>query len=245
MENIIENSKTLRGKCSKRYALILEEWGKWFRDVRKSFKRDITEYDTLEEAKEYAEFLDLALENIKRPDEFKTIGKFRSGSKSARKYYNITDTYYKWINGERVEVNETEVYENDRYWWGYVIVDFEEEKFIQFGGIGLRNYSIQDMKSRKPILMDLIFRKPGEIPEGYKWDEGEYEGWLQFRWGDGKNAIGYVEPKKQKEKEEDEPFYYPGRDEIENYLVGDELQDKFDDMEDKERSKRLMDRYGW
>ena len=244
MENIIENSKTLRGKCSKRYALILEEWGKWFRDVRKSFTRDITEYDTLEEAKEYAEFLDLALENIKRPDEFKTIGKFRSGSKSARKYYNITDTYYKWINGERVEVTETEVYENDRYWWGYVIVDFEEEKFIQFGGIGLRNYSIQDMRSRNPILMDLIFRKPGEIPEGYKWDEGEYEGWLQFRWGDGKNAIGYVEPKKQKEKE-DEPFYYPGRDEIENYLVGDELQDKFDNMEDKERSKRLMDRYGW
>ena len=95
MENIIENSKTLRGKCSKRYALILEEWGKWFRDVRKSFKRDITEYDTLEEVREYAEFLDLALENIKRPDEFKTIGKFRSGSKSARKYYNITDIFFK------------------------------------------------------------------------------------------------------------------------------------------------------
>ena len=63
--------------------------------------------------------------------------------------------------------------------------------------------------------------------------KGEYEGWLQFRWGDGKNAIVYVEPKKPKEKG-DEPFYYPERNEIEDYLVGDELQDKFDDMEDKE-----------
>lgn len=241
---MIYNSETLRGKCKKRYALVLDEWGKWFRDVKKSFKRDITEYDTLEEAKEYAEFLDLALENIKRPDEFKTRGKFRAGDRWARKYYNATDTYHKWINGERVEIKEAEVFDTDRYWWGYVIIDFEEEKFVQFGGIGLKDYSIQDMKARKPILMDLIFRKPEEIPEGYSWDEGEYEGWLQFRWGDGKNAIGYVEPKKPKEKGE-EPFYYPGRNEIEDYLVGDELQDKFDDMEDKERSKRLMDRYGW
>ena len=37
--------------------------------------------------------------------------------------------------------------------------------------------------------LDFFFRGPSEIPENYKWDTGEYEGWLQFRWGDGKNAI--------------------------------------------------------
>jgi len=37
--------------------------------------------------------------------------------------------------------------------------------------------------------LDFFFRGPSEIPEDYKWDTGEYEGWLQFRWGDGKNAI--------------------------------------------------------
>ena len=37
--------------------------------------------------------------------------------------------------------------------------------------------------------LDFFFRGPSEIPPDYKWDEGEYEGWLQFRWGDGKNAI--------------------------------------------------------
>lgn len=37
--------------------------------------------------------------------------------------------------------------------------------------------------------LDFFFRGPSEVPEDYKWDTGEYEGWLQFRWGDGKNAI--------------------------------------------------------
>lgn len=37
--------------------------------------------------------------------------------------------------------------------------------------------------------LDFFFRGPGEVPEDYKWDDGEYEGWLQYRWGDGKNAL--------------------------------------------------------
>ncbi len=41
--------------------------------------------------------------------------------------------------------------------------------------------------------LDFFFRGPHEVPEDYKWDTGEYEGWLQFRWGDGKNAITYGE----------------------------------------------------
>lgn len=37
--------------------------------------------------------------------------------------------------------------------------------------------------------LDFFFRGPSEIPPNYEWDEGEFQGWLQFRWGDGKNAI--------------------------------------------------------
>lgn len=37
--------------------------------------------------------------------------------------------------------------------------------------------------------LDFFFRGPNEVPPDYKWDDGEYDGWLQFRWGDGKNAI--------------------------------------------------------
>lgn len=37
--------------------------------------------------------------------------------------------------------------------------------------------------------LDFFFRGPLEVPENYNWDIGEYDGWLQFRWGDGKNKI--------------------------------------------------------
>jgi hypothetical protein len=43
--------------------------------------------------------------------------------------------------------------------------------------------------------LDFFFRGPSEVPEDYKWDEGEYVGWLQFRWGDGLNAIQKDEQK--------------------------------------------------
>ena len=51
-------------------------------------------------------------------------------------------------------------------------------------------------------LLDILFRKPGEIPEDYEWDNGEYEGWLQFRWGNGLNAIEKEDEINLKKKEE-------------------------------------------
>lgn len=51
------------------------------------------------------------------------------------------------------------------------------------------HYDINNRLSK----LDFFFRGPYEVPEDYKWDTGEYEGWLQFRWGDGKNAITYGE----------------------------------------------------
>ena len=43
-------------------------------------------------------------------------------------------------------------------------------------------------------MLDNLFRGEDEIPKGYIFDNGEYEGWLQYRWGDGKNAVNCKEP---------------------------------------------------
>ena len=78
-----------------------------------------------------------------------------------------------------------------------MIGDTEECKIIEWGGFCMLNiHKDGDLRRTK----DYLFRGPDEIPKGYEWDDGEYEGWLQFRWGDGKNTIGYVEPQKSKKK---------------------------------------------
>jgi len=63
-------------------------------------------------------------------------------------------------------------------------------------GLYSKSQVIIDKKTNGNLVKDVLFRKPGEIPADYKWDEGEYEGWLIYRWGDGSNAI------KPKAKEE-------------------------------------------
>ena len=74
--------------------------------------------------------------------------------------------------------------------WGYVILDFEEEKVIKWGHDQLKYYKKDgDIRAVK----DKFFRKYGEVPDNYKWDFGEYDGWLQYRWGNGKNSIEYRE----------------------------------------------------
>jgi hypothetical protein len=83
--------------------------------------------------------------------------------------------------------------------WGWVLGDTESCTVIKWGGIGMYNISKKDNALR---IKDYLFRGKDEIPKNYKWDDGEYEGWLQFRWGDGKNAIDYVEPKKIKHLED-------------------------------------------
>ena len=99
-----------------------------------------------------------------------------------------------------------------------IIVDKKEQKFLQElnSYVGIEDvceyYNVDEKRERnlimydckisknkklKPSLhfedklekMDFFFRGPDEVPKDYKWDEGEYKGWLQFRWGDGKNAI--------------------------------------------------------
>lgn len=73
--------------------------------------------------------------------------------------------------------------------WGYVMLDFKNEKILGWGP----TKRIHDVYKTTNILKlkDTFFRGEDEVPKDYKWKNGEYEGWLQYRWGDGKNAIDY------------------------------------------------------
>jgi len=65
--------------------------------------------------------------------------------------------------------------------------------------------------------------------------------------GDGKNAIGYIEPPKQKKNkiEKNELINAVDNDcPNENYDI-DLIENTFADMIDKEMSKRLRDKSGW
>ena len=109
-------------------------------------------------------------------------------------------------------------YSNGKSWWGYIVLDMQECKAIRTGGYGFncQNHicyntckSINASKETK----DYFFRDLEVCPDEYIWKNGEYDGWLQFKWGDGKNAIGYVEKTKFQLKQE-----RPGHDEwIEEY----------------------------
>ena len=140
-------------------------------------------------------------------------------------------------------------YSDGKSWWGYIVLDMQECKAIRVGGYGFNcpNHICYD--SCKSINgseenRDYFFRDPEVCPDEYEWKTGEYKGWLQFKWGDGKNAIGYVKPPKQKKKK------IEVIEEIEDYEFDEDyeneaLENKFADIIDKETQKRLMDKYGW
>ena len=74
--------------------------------------------------------------------------------------------------------------------WGYAVIDFEKEEVIKWGHDSLK-YADKNTDIRH--VKDIFFRGEDEIPKGYKWDVGEYEGWLQYRWGNGRNAVALGE----------------------------------------------------
>lgn len=152
------------------------------------------------------------------------------------------DTNKEWK--EYVELIE-DIYENtepttDRFGdekkWGYVVLDMKYEKILKWS----KNGEIYNLRKthNKLALKDKFFRKPGEIPENYKWDDGEYSGWLQFRWGDGKNAIDYVEKKTSSKSNE--------FSEINEELMAtfeDDIQDRYNDKLVSEKVRLKMDRW--
>lgn len=96
----------------------------------------------------------------------------------------------------------------DKIKTGYVVLDFQREKILRWGK---SNEILKFSKRCNPLrLKDIFFRKEEEIPANYVWDDGEYEGWLQYRWGDGRNAIDY----KQKSGNKSNPITNENDDDV-------------------------------
>lgn len=158
----------------------------------------------------------------------------------------------------RVKTHNVYDYTNGKSWWGYIVLDFELCQIIRIGGYGFyvgrsipitngtRTYIIDKMRiANTPECRDYFFRDVDKVPDAYEFDTGEYEGWLQYKWGDGKNAIDYVAPPKQKKPKVEEPIEEDTfDDEYDNYEA-DLLEDKFADLLDKKTRKNLMEKYGW
>lgn len=145
-------------------------------------------------------------------------------------------------------------YSDGKSWWGYIVLDMKECKAIRVGGHGFHCQNHICYDTCKSIngskeTRDYFFRDPEVCPDEYKWKNGEYAGWLQFKWGDGTNAIGYVKPPKQKKKTQEELYEEFEAEDYLNELQKDYeaelIENKFADIIDKETQKRLMDRYGW
>ena len=164
---------------NKRYRVELQTWGKnW--DGKEYFKTDITKFDDIKEVEDFVKFIDEIYSDIIRPDVNESY-KYR---KKAPKYCKSNENNY--------------IYDENHFWWGYVVLDYKNEKVIMQGGVGLYDFW-NPMKSL--AILDRYFRKEGEVPKDYVWDINEYEGWLRFRWGDGENAIGKVKARRAKEDE--------------------------------------------
>ena len=208
----------------KKYLVVTNIWGDFRDSFDKCWKHYLDEereyFDTKEEVDEYVNLFEGVCSNIKPP-----------------KFINKNDAIFK---------------RNDERLWGYVIADTERNEVIKWGGHCLRDikqsyngtrYMCHQLtnknndKINKLIIKDYLFRGKDEIPQNYRWDNGEYEGWLQFRWCDGKNSIDYVNtsPKINKNKK---PI---NNIDFDNF--SDEIEDYFARKEEEERIKILADRW--
>ena len=157
-----------------------------YQDGPKSFS--ITPFDTLDEAMEEAKLINIMYSDTPKPQRtyVEKGGKY-SGKKRWSKGYNLD-------------------FSNGAYFWGYAVLDMINNKIIKVvNDIKHFGYIIDNKPSL--TVTDVLFRGEDEIPEDYIWDKrGEYDGWLQFRWGDKKNALDYVEPEKEERPGIDEYF---------------------------------------
>ncbi len=166
-----ENFKGIWNYPKKRYVVLFSSWT----NVIKSKTRN--EFNTLEEAEEECKLINQLYSTTPKPEKkFNKNGKF-VGRWSFEKY--------DWD------------FSNGAYFWGYALLDMKECKFLKIVNEFHNGYCSIKKKPELKIY-DYYFRKENEIPKDYEWDErGEYEGWLQFRWGDGKNSINYKEEHKK------------------------------------------------
>ena len=214
----------------KRYVLITNIWGRqadkylgW--NYKNLFANKLVvdkekwEFDTMEELNNYLEL-------------FKDYCSMFEKAERINKYATTTNGQSQWKFDSA-----------DKRVWGWLIGD-RETMNMTWGGEKLYEYN---NKTDKRILKDILFRGPDEVPEDYKWDDGEYEGWLQFRWGDGKNAIDYIEPEKPKpDKVIEEKFDNDETIYMDDYFddsFAEEVENAYAKIESKELIKKLEDRW--
>lgn len=167
-----------------------------YTDSPKSFS--VTSFDTLEEALEEAKLINIMYSDTPKPEK-KYVE--RGGKYQGKKWYH---------NSYNLD------YSNGAYFWGYMVLDMINKKVIKLvNTIKHCGFTFENKITLADI--DVLFRDEDEIPDDYIWDmRGEYEGWLQFRWGDKKNALDYVKPPKKER---------PGVDEI--WEIYDEATDSY------------------
>lgn len=185
-------------KHSKRFLLRFYTWWYEYPDsgINQFSKRlshdhvSDEEFDTIEELKEAMRLYDDIYKNTPSPifidselvhrktgvpatKKIRTDVEIRGGNSDYYQDYVMSGSHYDFLSGTA-------------RFWGYVTLDFEEEKIL---GVYHDKKDLWVNWKTDLKLMDRLFRKPDEVPEGYEWDDGEYAGWLQFRWGNGLNAI--------------------------------------------------------
>lgn len=163
---------------TKKLMLIFNIW-----HVNGKTEELVSEYDNLKELdNDLQEYIDFCKDNYSRPcDDDSNIKKFPT------KFYKGLIVNKKYNNNS----------DSNAAFYGWTILNFETEKFTVggdsiFEGSYTFAFNIPKLKrDPKKFLyykkLDEYFRKDDEIPKNYIWDEGEYDGWLQYRWGDGKN----------------------------------------------------------
>jgi hypothetical protein len=163
-------------KHTKRYMVIFSMWGK------SPTARDMQD---LYQLKEYSH----------SETEFNTEAEWKEEVKLIEEVYADTPRPYKVPNLRSKRHEEIWEFKIESRFWGYLVLDFEKNKILKTGGDGIYKYHGNVMKICRGTvrmgleMLDDFFRGDDEIPKGYLFDTGEYEGWLQYRWGDGKNAV--------------------------------------------------------
>lgn len=212
----------LNKDINKRYVLIFNIWD------NKKCSKSITQYDTIEEVKEEYMFINELYANTPRPQRIPKEIIYRG--RYHKKEYNIS-------------------YEDGARFWGYIIIDYDKNEIIKIHNDGLLDFEGRTITLR---MKDFYLRKPGEIPEDYNFEcDAEYEGWLQYRWGNRMNAVDYVAPPKPQKKPKNlfEEFGYdyethglmesPAHEDYNTEAI----ENNFADLLDKETKQRLLDRW--
>lgn len=222
-----------------RYVLITNIWGykakkhslydsiDWKKNLFTNDYEKI-EFNTIQEAREHIKLFEEVCSTYVKPEKLSfNVWQDMKDNKRIHSCYDYHEDY---------------IFDSpDKKLWGYLLGDKETRNLV-WGRDKLYKYN---SKTDKRILYDILFRGEDEVPKNYVWHEGEYEGWLQYRWGDGKNAIGYVEEKKPKKEKDDidKELDYEIESINDLYYNTDEIENQYLKEEDQEKLKRLMDRW--